>query len=487
MKLVRTLGMVLLALLFWGGAGFSQTFTAGKWSRTRNTPPTGVGHAMLLTDGSVLMINSGCNPTGNWYRLVPDNNGSYANGTWLNAGNLPAGYNPLYFASQVLPSGAVVVMGGEYLACRSAFSNQGAVYRPWTNKWSVVDPPPGWASIGDAQSIILPNGKMMLANCCTTDEAILTLTTSASWEPTGTGKADVNDEEGWTLLPSGKILTVNTYVGGGCCARGYQLYTPSTGAWTTPSATTVVNLVDPKSAELGPAALLPNGTVFAAGATTNNAIYTLATGKWTAAPKFGGTLDVADGPSAVLPDGNLLLDASPGVFGTGSKFFEWDGGTLHTVPGPPNASIDSSFVGHLVVLPTGQILFTDFSSAVELYTPGVATPCTGCAPTITSVDSTLTHGATNNVIKGTQFNGVTQGAYYGDDDQSFSNFPLVRITDSAGHVVYCNTHGWAGGVATGARIVSTKFDIPATIALGAATLEVVTNGIPSAPEAVTIE
>jgi hypothetical protein len=102
------------------------------------------------------------------------------------------------------------------------------------------------------------------------------------------------------------------------------------------------------------------------------------------------------------------------------------------------------------------------------------------------VASTLTHGVKNNVIKGTQFNGVTQGAYYGDDDQSYSNFPLVRITDFAGNVVYCRTHGWLGGVATGTKIVSAQFDIPATIALGAGTLQVVTNGIPSASVAVTI-
>ena len=108
---------------------------------------------------------------------MPDSTGSYTNGTWLTAGNLPAGYNPLYFASQVLPSGAVVVMGGEYNACNAVWTTLGAVYSPWTNKWSPVDAPAGWTSIGDAQSIILPNGKMMLANCCTTDEAILTLTT----------------------------------------------------------------------------------------------------------------------------------------------------------------------------------------------------------------------------------------------------------------------------------------------------------------------
>jgi len=488
MKVFRTLGAAALALLLCSGIAIAQKpFTPGTWTATKNAPPFPAGHAQLLSDGSVLVFNGSCNATGNTYRLVPDLTGSYIHGKWVNSGALPAGYNPLYFASEVLPNGQLVVMGGEYNACQPVWTTLGALYMPWKNMWGPLAGPPGWTTIGDAQSIVLPNGKMMLANCCSKQEAILTLTgTVASWAATGSGKADSNDEEGWTMLPGGKILTVNAYSSGGCCPMRYQIYNPTTGAWTTPSGTTVVNLVDPGSSDLGPIALLPNGTVFAAGGTTNNAIYTVSTGKWAKAPSFGSGLDVADGPAAVLPDGNLLLDASPGVYLKGSKFFEWDGGKLHSVPGPPNAATDSSYYGDMVVLPTGQILFTDFSSIVEIYAP-VGSPCAGCAPTITSVAKTLTHGSTNNAIKGTQFNGLTQGAYYGDDNQNNSNFPLVRITDSAGHVFYCRTHNWTSGLGTGKTIVSTLFDVPSSIALGAATLRVVTNGIPSAAVAVTID
>ncbi len=486
MKVFRILGITILALLAWSGIASSQEpFTAGQWTAVVAPPQSGVGHALLLTDGSVLVINSGCGATGNWYRLVPDNTGSYINGTWVGAGNLPTGYNPLYFASGVLPNGNVLIMGGEYNACNSVWTTKGAMYNARSNKWTTVPAPTGWTSVGDAQSVLLPNGKFMLANCCTKDEAIATVTGTVTWAATGTGKADINDEEGWTLLPNGKVLTVNAYVSGGCCAMGYQIYSASTGAWTTPSNTTVVNLVDPGSFELGPAVLRPNRTVFNAGATTNNAIYHIATGAWTSAPKFGGTLDIADGPAALLPDGNVLFDTSPGVFNTGSKFFEWDGFKMNSVPGPPNAPVDSSYYGNMVVLPTGQIFFTDFSSSVEIYTPS-GTYQAAWQPTITSVASTLTHGTINNIIKGTQFNGLSQGAAYGDDGQSPTNFPLVRITDSSGNVVYCRTHGWAGGLATGTRVVSTQFDIPGTIALGPASLVVVTNGIPSAAVAVTI-
>jgi Galactose oxidase, central domain len=488
MKVFRTLGIALLMTLVWSGiAGAQEPFTAGTWTATSTPPPSAVAHAVLLTDGSVL-VNSFffTNHADPWYRLVPDATGSYIHGTWKSAGTLPSGYNPLYFASSVLPNAQVVVMGGEYNNGGSVWTTLGAVYNPATNKWTSITSPPGWTTVGDAQSIILPNGKMMMANCCTTQEAILTLSgTTATWANTGTGKFDFNDEEGWTMLPGGKILTVDTYVSGGCCKLGYQIYDPTTGAWTTPSNNTIVNLVDPVHLELGPAPLLPNGTVFAAGATTNNAIYDPKNGTWAVAPKFGGTLDAADAPSAVLPSGNALFDTSPGVFNNGSKFFEWDGTTLNPTTAPPNAAIDSSYVGNMVVLPTGQVLFTDFSNSVQIYTPA-GSPCAGCAPTIKTVASTLTHGSKNNRISGTQFNGLTQGAYYGDDNQSDTNFPIIRITDSTGRVVYCKTHNWLGGVATGTKVVQAGFDIPGSIHTGAASLVVVANGIASAPVSVTI-
>ena len=488
MKVFRTLGITLFASLALSVASAQAPFTAGTWTKTTNAPSSPVAHAMLLTDGSVL-VNSMYfeNHSDPWYRLVPDSTGSYINGTWVNAGTLPSGYNPLYFASQVLPNGEVAIFGGEYNNGSAVWTNKGALYNPITNAWTSLSAPSGWTEVGDAQSVILPSGQMMLADCCSTAEAIMTLTGStATWATTGTGKFDWNDEEGWTLLPGGNIITVDAYVDQSkCCELGYQIYNTSTGTWSTPSNNTVVNLVDPSSLELGPMPLLPNGTVFGAGATTNNAIYTISTGTWAAAPSFGSGLDIADGPAAVLPDGNALFDTSPGVFETGSKFFEWDGTNMNATSAPPNASVDSSYVGDMVVLPTGQVLFTDFSSEVEIYTP-VGNPCAGCAPTIKGVKTTLTPGSKNNNIEGTQFNGLTFGGYYGDDNQSATNFPIVRITDSKGVVTFCRTHGWKGGVATGSTLVSAQFDIPKTVNSGSATLVVIANGIASAPKTVTI-
>jgi hypothetical protein len=492
MKVFRTLAIALLTLLAWSGIATSQEpFTAGTWTAVTNPAPSNVAHMLLLTDGSVL-VNSFFFSThvDTWYRLVPDNTGSYLNGTWTTAGNLPSGYNPLYFASAVLPSGKVIIMGGEYNNGVAVWTTKGALYSPGTNSWASVTAPTGWTTIGDASGIVLPKGEFMLANCCTSQQAILTSMSPITWTATGTGKHDENDEEGWTMLPDGNLLTVDAYVNSACCPKGSEIYNTAAGTWSA-GPTTVVNLVDPGSHEIGPAVLRPDGTVFYGGGTTSNAIYNSSTNTFSAAPSFGGGLDMADAPAALLPDGNVLLSTSPGIFGNGLAFFEWDGTSLNSVPAPPNSPNFTSFEGNVVCLPTGQILFTEFSttanSEVEIYTPsGTFNPA--WQPVITHLASTLTHGTPNNPIGGTQFNGLSQCSYYGDDNQSATNFPLVRITNNAtGHVVYAKTHNFSTmGLATGSAIVSARFDIPNTVGLGASTVEVVANGIPSAAVAVTI-
>jgi hypothetical protein len=457
---------------------------------------------LLLTDGSVL-VNSYffSNHTDSWYRLIPDSTGSYINGHWVNAGSAPAGYNPLYFASEVLPSGQVVIIGGEYNNGGDAWTTLGAIYTPRSNTWASLAAPTGWANVGDAQSIVLPNGKMMLANCCSSQEAILSSVSPVTWTTTGAGKFDINDEEGWTLLPNGKVLTVDAYVGSySATGTNSEIYSPGTGAWAS-AGSTVKQLWDSSAAcggsgaasyEEGPGVLRPDGTVLWTGANRcaagHTAIYNTGNGTWSAGPDFATGLDIADGPAALLPNGNVLLDTSPGIFGTGAKFYEWDGSKMNLTSAPPLAPSDSSFYGNMVCLPSGQIMYTDFSSSVEIYTPS-GTYQAAWQPTITTVAATLTHGVSNNAITGTQFNGLSQCAAYGDDNQSATNWPLVRITNAAtGKVVYARTHSFSTmGVATGSKLVSAKFDVPASIGLGASTLEVVANGIPSAAVAVVID
>jgi hypothetical protein len=476
MKVLRAVIVTCVALLAGLGVVSAQT-----WTPLTNQPTFSASTAFILPDGRVMVQDTGAQ---DWWALTPDTNGSYLNGTWSRLASLPAGYAPLYYASAVLRDGRLAILGGEYNFGQAVWTMLGAIYTPKTNKWRTLSHPAGWTSVGDAQSVVLANGTMMVANCCTTEEALLNAAL-LTWTATGTGKADVNDEEGWTLLPNGEVLTVDANNGN----TNSEIYNPATGSWS-PAGSTLVQLTDPGSHELGPAVLRPDGTVLYTGATGHNAVFNSVTSTWSAAPDFPKVglqqLDIADGPAALLPNGNVLCMTSPGVFNLGVHFFEWNGTSFTEVAKTPNSPSDTSFYGRMVVLPTGQILLTDGSSDVELYT-STGSPSPAWAPTITHVAATLTHGLTY-ALKGTQLNGLSQGAAYGDDAQAASNYPLVRITNTAtGHVFYARTHGHSSmGVATGSLIVTTHFDVPAGIELGASQLVVVANGIASNPVSVLI-
>ena len=81
---------------------------AGSWTALTNQPTFNANHMMLLTDGTVLVQELA---TAHWYKLSPDQSGSYVNGTWT---QLADGANgPTYFASAVLKDGRVFMAGGE--------------------------------------------------------------------------------------------------------------------------------------------------------------------------------------------------------------------------------------------------------------------------------------------------------------------------------------------------------------------------------------
>jgi hypothetical protein len=442
---------------------------------------------MQMTDGTVMVHEYN---TPNWWRLSPDNKGSFLNGTWSKLGSMPSNYAPLYFASAVLADGRVLVEGGEYNFLSQDETNLGAIYNPVTNKWNAMQPPDGWANVGDAAATVLPSGRFLMGNLFTSASALLDPKT-LKWTPTGAGKQDRFAEEGMTLLPDGTVLIVDALA-----APNAEKYYK--GQWIS-AGNTIVRLEDPGSQEIGPAVLRPDGTVFATGGNASGgghtSIYTMPSvatdpGTWTVGPDIPDGNNMADAPASLLPNGHVIVQTSPGIFHPPSTFYEFDGAAFTKVTGPRSASNTTSYQGRMLVLPTGQVLYlvADGSTIdVEIYsTPGTADR--SWAPKITAVPNTLTHG-NSYVISGTQFNGLSQGAMYGDDGQMSTNYPLVRITNNAsGHVFYARTHGHSNmGVATGSVKVSTHFDVPASIETGASKLVVVANGIASNPVAVTIQ
>jgi hypothetical protein len=456
----------------------------------------------LLTDGRVLVHDeSGNSGTwGNWWTLTPDINGNYATGTWTQVATMPSNYGPLYFGSAVLPDGRYIVEGGEYNFGRGVETKLGAIYDPVANTWTAVNPPSGWANIGDGIATVLANGTYMQGSCCNNPPTAALLNPSTlSWTPTGSGKFDVYAEEGMTLLPGGMVLDVDTYVNKyQANGMNYETYNPSTGNWTS-DGNTPVQLWDSAancggqsnaSFELGPAVLRPDGTLYATGANScaagHTAIYNLSKGTWTAGPDFPSNLDIADGPAALLPDGNVLMMTSPGIFQTGAVFFEWDGTKLNQVQAPPAGPSDSSYYGHFLVLPTGQVLFTDFSSDVEIYT-STGSPYPGLQPSAL-LPALVMHKGVTFTLMGRQFNGASQANAYGDDFQDATNYPIVRITNrSTGQVTYCRTHDHNTMAVGYPGPTYTHVDIPSTTPTGASYLEVVANGIASQKYQIVIE
>jgi hypothetical protein len=451
---------------------------AAGWQQLAAKSPfsNGPGTQMLMTDGTI-MVQDNCTP--NWYALTPDSTGSYSHGKWAKRPAMPSSYGPLYFASAVLPDGKLIVQGGEYNFCQTAETSLGAIYDPVANTWAAVTPPSGWSEIGDGESVVFDDGTYMLGNCCSAVQALLN-ESNMTWTQVGDGKQDSNSEEGWTLLRNGDALEVNVST-----PPYAQAYLPAKQEWKS-AGQTPVDLIS--EFEIGPQTLMPNNTVFVVGGTGDTAIYHAGSGKWTQGPTFptssGQQLESGDAPATLLVDGTVIVPASPGIYVAPSSFFSFDGKKLKPIAGPPNEVNDATYNFRLMLLPTGQVLETDGSSDVEIYTPKTTT-IAAQPPAITKAPTTIAPGQTYQ-ITGTRFNGDSQTNNYGDDVQEATNYPLVRITTSKGTVIYARTHGHSFMGVGSNKSVTTNFDVPNKIDSGTASLVVVTNGVTSKPVSVTI-
>lgn len=473
--MAKKLSLVVVILLF-TLSGVSQ---AQKITQLVHPAPNGAIVEYLLTDGTVMVQGGSCS---DFWKLTPDDTGSYVKGTWKQLASLPAGYAPYATAAAVLADGRLLVSGGEYSGCGAQFTltNQSAIYDPAADKWTMVAPPKGWYDIGDSPSLVLPNGTFLMGRKTNKNIAVLDPVTLKWSALKSTGKSDFNAEEGWTLMPNGTVLTYDVKNN-----PNSEIYDPSKQTWTS-AGSTVANLQGPPQegclhygnnhlycppGEVGPAILRPDGTVFATGAlhlnatTGHTAIYSK--GKWAAGPDFPNGDAAGDSFAALLTNGRVLVEGNSGTL------YEFDGSKL--------TSTAVSF-GSLIVMPTGEVLL----GGTAAYT-STGTYKSSWAPKITAFPATVTRGSTYK-ISGKQFNGLSQALAFGDEFESATNYPMVRITNqSSGHVFYAKTHDHSSmGVATGKATVSTNFDVPAGMETGSSTLEVVANGIPSKPVSITV-
>ncbi|HEY6489852.1 MAG: kelch repeat-containing protein [Terracidiphilus sp.] len=523
---------------------------AGNW-KSLSSPPSvksgsfNAGTMLLLTDGSVLVSNSGGSNNNNagseWLKFTPDPVNGYSGGSWGSESDMAN--TRLFCSSGILRDGRLFVVGGEV-------SNAGGdtplaeIYDPNSNSWSTLTKPTAFNFVqGDASACVLPDGRVIFGALNATTTAIWDPVTE-NWVQSGTAfgtSADTKtgwcNEEGWTLLADGTVLAVNTKVpttpGGSTLNNApntAERYFPAEDIWrptgTLPNVQTLTTVLD-KSVnpavnvqvfEIGPAMLLPDKTLISFGATGHNAVWTAGSsltqpGTWAAAPDFptdpnttvypAKILTLCDAPAVLQPNGRVLVlagtlyrNAGPPVdfFSQKMQLFEYDpvAGSLTKLPTaeqpPSGAASQDTWTGRFLLLPTGEILLSTEQSQVYIYTPD---PSEGSyqavwQPTITTFPTTLIIGH-SYLLTGTGINGISQANNYGDDAQMATNYPIVQLTDTSNDkIYYLKTQDFStmGVVTSGPQTCSVT--VVQGTPPGSYNLVVIANGIPSAKLAVEV-
>jgi len=242
-----------------------------SWKSLTSVPSFTPDTMLLMTDATVLVHDSYGQ---DWYRLKPDNNGEYDSIGAVWSGPFSMLNSRQFFASGVLADGRVYVVGGEYFNGSPTPNDSplGEIFDPQTNKWSTLNKPASFSWVqGDANSCILQNGRVIFGSLSTNQSAIWDPAIDA-WTEAGTAfgtlsptKVGTSDEETWTLLPNGTVLTVTI-----ASPPFAEKYVPETDTWVPANPmpvelallslpdTTVNPPVPVNIGEIGPAILLPD-------------------------------------------------------------------------------------------------------------------------------------------------------------------------------------------------------------------------------------
>jgi hypothetical protein len=188
------------------------------------------------------------------------------------------------------------------------------------------------ACFGDDPSMLISGHRILAGNIFNNSTYIYSVDTD-SWTQAATKVySDRSDEEGWTALSGGGILTYDLFqsVAQG---QGYaETYDPTQNVWTaispadgTASGTLPLLTSPALGFELGPSMRLQDGRALVVGANQHTALYNQATNTWAAGPDIHGVLSNPfgkiehanfgsdDAPAALMPNGHVLLAADAGA------------------------------------------------------------------------------------------------------------------------------------------------------------------------------
>jgi hypothetical protein len=305
------------------------------------------------------------------------------------------------------------------------------------------------------------------------------------------------------------------------------LYTPSANSWAAgpdifgalSNAFGTIGSA-PFGADDAPAALMPNGHVLLAAdagpaavtshGNTTSGSFVITSIASTAGLQIGWAVTQADGGTTTIPQNTRIasIDSATqihisrpasatsgglglrfgGIFSMPTYLYDFDpgAGTLSPVsPASPDPSLASipAYVTRMLVLPTGQVLFSNSGSQLWIYTPGGA-PNPSLRPVVNAVKY---NGSGVFTVTGKQLNGQSNGSAYGDDVESDENYPIVRLVNTTGSVYYCRTTNWSStAVAGGSAPQTVDFTLNPAVTPGNYVLVSSGAGISSFPLAINI-
>jgi autotransporter-associated beta strand protein len=504
----------------------------GTWTQVA-LPPTlaaiGVGDMVLLNDGEVMAQGQGVSNV--WFRLTADGSGAFGGGSWAPAASMSLARQR--FATNVLPDGHVVVLGGEHTNLDApplgfTFTSTGEIYDPAANAWTALQDFPGSANLGNGFGAS-PSPTELLAGGVGTDGQILvgsfwggdtwllhpTQPAASQWTQTINNRVSASGEDSFIGLPGGNVLaydtarsqTLNQFTAEEYIAPGNTLPGggPSNGVWVdvSPASGTIAPLgynsgtIHENGAPLllPPSAAHPSGAVFWIGGDGQTAFFDLSNSTWSAGNVIGydGTIPspgylAADAPAALLPNGHVLLLASHTYITAPSVLFDFNPATGLYAPLAgsstpyPDLSNVSAIGASMLVLPNGHVLFAAGTQLWD-YAPDAGTPAqtplvAGVGNLVNGVYDGQPNADGSYNLSGTYLTGFSEGAAQGDEfNGCATNYPIVKLTLNS-RVWYLNTTGWTPGVAD-LTLNTVKFTLPPTLAAGNFSLQVVASGIAS--------
>ena len=453
----------------------------GTWTQiTRPNPVTSdySGNIALLADGRVLF--SGHDTSTRWATLIPSPDGNYSNGTWTSIIGAST-IGRLFNGSTMMRDGRFWMCGGEFVSSGTN-RNTCEIFNPYLNTWSMQsDMPEG---VVDTPMSILPNGTILNLAYSTSNSYIFNASANPQWSLTATYDRTATDNEGGSLLlPDGSVLFGKTT---------FFRYVPSQSQYFATAALPggAGSLLLPNKEEIGALLLLHTGKALVLGANSKNVIYTpppaaqpTGAGTWVAAKDTPAAAagNHGDSPACVERDGKVLTVINADAKGEGSAdnstFWEYDpaADSWIQVPVPAGVNFGAGNRIRMLALPNGQVLVSGHSNNNWLYTPA-GQPQAAWKPHITSISAPV---AGEFTLNGTQLNGLTTGADYGDDSKLATNYPIVSLTDGAGNVTYAKTYNVDQMAPRPNTAGSCKFAVPPFLANGTYTVRVIANGVPS--------